>query len=187
MSMRMADHLAIAAANMAPWLALPRCKSLTLVTGTGAHDFGEGSAEEAVSQYIGSKQVRLAWHDLIDIDGLLIDVAHHGPHPGTRSWTEGSVARFYLRSCLYKEHPPADVYLRGHYHEMVRVPLWHEHKMHNLLISPAWQWPGPHSIQVTQSRASISCGMWALEIVGGRLVEIHELWEEKDLRRRVKL
>lgn len=187
MSNRIADHLRIAAANMAPWMAQSQVKSLRLVTGTGAHDFGEGTAEETVAQMLG-KRVSLAYHDLIDAGGgYLIDVAHHGPHTGIREWTRGNVARLYLMDRLLADDPPAHLYARAHRHDSIRVAVYRNHVMHNLIVTPSWQLPGGYVSQVAQSPSVIRCGLWALELVDGGLVDAHEYLYTMDLRRRVTL
>ena len=186
MTTRLADHLAIAAANMAPWFTHKGVKSLTLVSGTGAHDFGEGSAEEAVACMLG-RNVQMVSHPLLDVDGLSVDVAHHGPHTGIRAWTEGNVARLYLLDRLMRDDPPADVYVRSHRHDYVRVTLHGRYGTADLLVTPSWQLPGSYVRQVTQSASAVVCGLVALEVVDGRLAGVHPFTDKVDLRKRVTL
>ena len=186
MSTRMGDHIAIAAANMAPWMALPNAKSLTLFSGTGAHDFGEGSAEETVAKVLG-KKVRMSHHELIDIDGLLVDAAHHGPGAGKRDWLKGNVARFYLQSAIQMDNPPANIYLRGHVHDSIWVSLFYHHKMYHLFVAPSWQLPGGYVEQQGQSPSAAVAGGWILEITDGRMTNAYEVPFEFPLRKRVTL
>jgi len=185
MSTRMTDHLTIAAANMAPWLADKRVKSLTIITGTQAHDFGEGSAEMAVARILGSR-VRLCWHPRLSVDGFVIDAAHHGPHPGIYEWTSGAVARRYMLNRVMREREPADLYLRSHYHEYIRETIYRPRRA-DIVITPSMQLPGAYARQATREIDVVYCGFVALEIVDGRLVEAYPLGDEKDLKERVTL
>ena len=185
LSTRMADHLSIAAANMAPWLADKRVKSLMLLTGTSAHDFGEGSAEIAVARTLG-KQVRLCWHARIDVNGYVIDAAHHGPHPGIYEWTSGAVARRYLLNRVMKERYPRDLYLRSHYHEFIRETIYRPRRA-DIVITPSMQLPGAYVAQVTRQISEVYCGIVALEIIDGRLAEVYPFGDEIDLTEKVTL
>ena len=181
---RFADQLAIARANFEPWLAIKRLRSRTIVSGTGAHEGGEGSAAEIVATVW---QAQGMMHGLIDIDGLLIDVAHHGPGVGIREWTRGNVARLYLLDRLMSDDPPARVYLRAHRHEHVRVTVHRRQGTADLVVSPAYQLPSAYVRQVAQSPSAAICGMVALEVTDGRLTDVVPMLHKVDLRKRVTL
>ena len=181
---RFADQLAIASANAEPWRCWDNVKSMTMISGTSVHEGGEGSAGDLVASLWGAA----FWqHALLDVDGMLIDAAHHGPGPGIRDWTQGNVATLYLRDRLYKDDPPARVYLRAHRHEHVHVTLHRLRGDADLIVTPAYQLPSAYVRQVGQSPSAAVCGMMALEITDGRLTDVLPFWDKVDLRRRVTL
>ena len=180
---RFVDQLAIAAANGKPWWMFENVNSVTIVSGTGVHEGGEGSAGQLVATLW---QADFVDHALLDIDGLALDVAHHGPGTGIRQWTSGNVARFYLRDRLMRDDPPARVYLRAHRHDYIRETVYVPATA-DILVSPAYQLPSPYVRQVAQSPSAAICGMVALEIDDGRLVDVWPLLHRVDLRKRVTL
>lgn len=181
---RFADQIAIAAANGTPWLCWENISSVTVVSGTGVHEGGEGSAGELVAAlwHAGSIQ-----HGLLDVDGVLIDVAHHGPAAGIREWTRGNVARLYLLDRMMTDDPPARVYLRAHRHEPVWVTQHLDDVTADLLVTPAYQLPSAYVRQVMQSPSAAVCGMIALEIRDGELAGVNRFTHRVDLRKRVAL
>lgn len=187
-----ADQAAIAVANLVPWLALGTVTGMVLVTGTEAHDYSGGSAEQIVAQAMSEYlDVRYMTHGLLDVDGVLLDVAHHGPHPGARVWLKGNIARFYLRDRIIGEigrgNPVPALYVRAHRHEPVDETLSMYGHHSRLIVTPSWQGAGQYVRNVAQSLPHICCGMAAAEIVDGRLVAVHWYRYELDLRRRERL
>ena len=180
---RFADQLAIAAANSEPWWVHDNVQSVTIVSGTGVHEGGEGSAAELVATLW---QAQIVDHALLNVDGLTLDVAHHGPSTGIRQWTSGNVARFYLRDRIMRDDPPARVYLRAHRHDYIRETVYVPATA-DIVVTPAYQLPTAYVRQTTQSPSAAICGMLALEIVDGRLVEVWPMIHKVDLRKRVML
>lgn len=196
---RMADQILIAVANFAPIFALPTLSAVRLVQGTGAHGFGEASAEILVAEQLCSMHPNLdimaLRHGLANVDGVSIDYAHHGPSTGIRIWTEGNQLRYYAKSIMLQElargNEPPRVVLRSHYHkamwETVRVrrddvngivTFWTA----DFLVLPAYCGLSEHGQQVSQSKYLITDGMVALEIVDGELFKIHPFARTQDLR-----
>ncbi len=191
-STRLADQLAIGAYNLKPWLRVPNVKTLRIVTGTEAHNFGEGSAEIAVSEWLASEfpktDVRVTAHGLMTIKemGLEFDFSHHGPQSGSRSWLKGNVARFYLRDLMIREienrGKPADIYVRAHYHEYVYEVLREGKFKSRLLMTPSYSMIDDHALKVTQSKHMVTNGLVAFELIDGRISEPIELMKTLDIR-----
>lgn len=181
---RFADQLAVAAANADPWRCWENIQSMSMISGTSVHEGGEGSAGELVASLWGAAYHQ---HALLDVDGVMIDAAHHGPAAGIREWTKGNIARLYLLDRLLTDDPPARVYLRAHRHEPVWATQHRGDVTADLLITPAYQLPSAYVRQVAQSPSAAVCGMLALEIRDGDLAGVHRMTHRVDLRRRVTL
>ena len=181
---RFADQIAVAAANGAPWWLWDNVQSVTVVSGTAVHEGGEGSAAELVATLWNAASIQ---HGLLSVDGVLIDVAHHGPAAGIREWTRGNVARLYLLDRMMTDDPPARVYLRAHRHEPVWVTQHRGDTTADLLVTPAYQLPSAYVRQVAQSPSAAVCGMISLVIQDGELAGVHRFTHRVDLRKRVTL
>ena len=180
---RFADQIAIASANGQPWWIWPNIHSVTLISGTSVHEGGEGSAGEMIASLWGAGFAR---HELISIDGVLIDAAHSGPSTGIYEWTSGNVARHHLRNRLLRDDPPARVYLRAHRHDYLRETLYSPVTA-DIIVTPAYQLPGEYVRDRMQSPSAATCGMVALEVEDGRLCDVWPLTHKVDLRKRVTL
>jgi len=197
-SSRLADQPIIAAANMAPWLALPNVASLRLITGTDSHELGESSAPILVARELTKdhpdRPVGVLSHLLGDADGMMVDAAHHGPHPGTRTWLKGNQLRYYARSLMEQEiiagREPPRLMVRAHYHEYsretVRVRGAREY-VTDIIVLPSYAGLTPYAQQATRSISEIGCGLAVAEVVDGELREIVALEHTKDVRARVSL
>lgn len=190
-STRISDQIKIAKANLQPLLELPRMQALRLVMGTGAHEFGEGTAAILVGEQVRAEtdlDVQALYHGLANIGGANVDYTHHGPGPGGRSWLGGNVARYYLRDQMFKAvmagDDPADLYLRGHVHapvdEMVRVGK----HVGRLVICPSMCGLGDYGRQATRGEWKICNGFMAFTIEGGRIVDTLDLTQTVDIRTR---
>jgi hypothetical protein len=198
-STREANQFLIAAANLEPWLELPNLTAMRLSHGTGSHGFQEGTDVAIVSSFLQrsypDSDIGVCRHGLADVDGVVIDYAHHGPPPGSRNWLTGNNLRYYIRSLMTDEvmrgRTPPRVVLRAHYHtyqrETVRVPSGDGEAVTDGIITPAYCGLSEFAQQATRSAYLIGCGLVALEIVDGRLVDIHAMQRVVDLRREEKL
>lgn len=198
-STRLADQILIAKANQAPWLKFPTLKAFRLIAGTDAHEFGEGSSTLLLEAYLKEMRpgldVRALYHGLANIAGVDIDYTHHGPGAGIRVWTEGNVARLYLRDRMLRDLrqglTPAQIYLRGHVHQWVNVVeciRWNGVDYESrLLVVPPMSGPSNYAIKVTQSTGQVTTGFAALEVVDGEILRVHDLSVTKDIRTKERL
>jgi hypothetical protein len=185
------DQREIARVNLARAARMRQVLAMRLTTGTAVHvpDCAEARIAAALNGKDGV-EVRACHHERLGVDGVIFDVAHHGPPPGVRDWLKGNTALYYLKSAIYTDRrmglEPARAYIRGHFHEYVPVPyedLWHGvDRRYDLTVLPSFCGFTEHARKVTRSSPQLTVGMVGYEIVGGRLVEIHPLRKSVDLR-----
>lgn len=197
-STRIEDQIEIADWNMRPIYTLPRVRRGRFISGTEAHTFGEASAEIAVSKRLSLRypkaDIQPLAHTLLEMDGVMFDVTHHGPGAGIRQWTRGNVARHYLRSRMWQDFKcgrrPADVYLRGHYHtfvwETLREQFGGEMITSHLVVLPSWCGMTEYARQATKSEYEVVNGLVLFEVATGR-VAVHPMVRSLDLRVEEKL
>ncbi len=202
-STRKSDQIKIAVAMLVYVLNhLAVVKKVRLVLGTGAHGFGEGSAEELICDQLQAQfpQLDIATlaHGLAEIEGVGIDYAHHGPNPGTTHWTSGNAVRSYVRSIVDTElaqgRRPPRIILRAHHHNL----CWETYRTRDGkggyhvcdgIVLPAYCGLGEHGRQATRSRYLISTGVVAIEAEDGDIADhgIHTFSRSMDVRRREQL
>lgn len=195
MGTREADQHIIAGETMATVVEMLRPSVIRLVKGTGVHEFGEGSAAVLLAREMGFRfpklDIKPLYHWLLDVEGALIDCAHHGPPLGARSWLTGNMARYYLRdiqmtAALYGERAP-DLVLRGHVHGYVDEVVT-TGKMHGrIIVCPSLCGLGDYARKVTRSTGVLTNGMVLAELGGGRVVDVIPLVETLDLRTKERL
>lgn len=189
-------QVVISAYSMYPWLEMRQVRRVYMSRGTGVHLWGEAATETLLTRLLSSeykkKSIRLVDHWLLDIDGFLIDVAHHGPGAGKRAWTRGNVLQLYTQSIMMDEiiagRQPPNLLLRAHHHEYTPRPatvqaggkVWRC----DACITPPECFIGSHAQKVCESPSSMSVGMLAFEILDGRLLETHPFIHTIDLRTR---
>jgi len=190
---QMSDQYFISKWNTEPWITMPEVKQAFLVKGTSVHNFGNGATETMLTHQLAEqhkKPVVFADHWLLDIGGFRLDVAHHGAGPGSRAWLKGNEMGIYLRSIIIEDvtagEQPPDVVLRGHFHEYTRGWGWYQvgdryWQCHGI-ITPGLCWIGTYATMATKSKSRFSCGMVALEIINGRLHDVHPYVHWIDLR-----
>ena len=192
-SSRMADQFTIALANLEPWYAHKNLKNVYLVQGTGAHEFGEGSAPVVLSEVLAKRypKVRTAYHRhyLLDVDGALVDIAHHGPAPSKRAWLKENMLRYYTKSLMFDEiiagrAVPAAI-VRAHVHEPIKPQrVWVGDYKCEAVVVPCYCGITTYVMQVARSPYILHCGLVALEFVDGALREVYPFWRSVDLRQR---
>lgn len=156
----------IAYMNFLPWLNLPNLKEIKLVFGTGSHEFGEGSSVLWVADRLSDRhkdiKTTVCRHGALDMDGVVIDYAHHGPGPGIRNWTRGNVARHYLRSLMLDEiedgNEPPGLVLRGHFHTPVEEVVLIRRRESRLVVMPSFCGLSDFAQQATKSTYRITNG-----------------------------
>lgn len=194
-SSRAFDQVAIAAANLIPLLTWRNVSKLVLIQGTQAHDWCEGGASFLVTELLRSGfpalSLQVLRHALIDLDGVIIDAAHHGPTPGAKTWLTGNnlhsnVRSMMLDSLLRGERPP-DAVLRAHYHTAVRETVRVGEYTTEAAISPGLCGLTYYAQQATRSAYLLSFGLVLVTVEDGRLASVDVWSRTEDLRTRVTL
>ena len=198
-SERESDQVKIAAGALKPWLDLPNVKTMRIMVGTGAHNYGRGSAEVLLAELLQvmdkDTSIKALYHGLFTIAGVTFDIAHHGPYPGSRVWLMGNSPRYYLRSLMEEEllngHTPPRIVARGHHHvwrrETVRIELDDRTVESDIINTPSYTGLTDYAHQAARSPAWVTNGMAAIECVGGQVVGIHRLTATLDVRTREEL
>ena len=136
------------------------------------------------------KKIEIADHWLLDLDGYVMDVAHHGAGPGSRNWLKGNILKWYTESlmqdCIDLQEPVPDVVLRAHHHEPIYTRGVHQTGGRvwrtDAFITPPFCFIGSHAQKVIRSPGRMSVGMVALEVVNGKLLDWHFFLRTIDLR-----
>ena len=189
----LSNHILIGVENVRRAIRSKNVKTVRIIQGTDAHNFGSGASEVLATkllQDMPGKDVRCVTHSLADIDGVLFDLAHHGPSGGTRYWLNGNVARYYLRSAMLTDlglgRKPADVYVRAHYHtfiwETVRIEFDGVLHTSHIIIMPSYAGLGSYGRQATRSTPVQTHGCVAFEVIGGKLGGVYPFKKTLDLR-----
>ena len=184
----------IARYNMIPWMRMRQIKKVRVTKGTGVHVWGNGATETVLVHWLADAypkvDIAITDHWVLDVDGYLIDVAHHGAGPGIRNWTKGNVFDLYIKSkirdALDRNEAPPNMVLRGHFHEFTYGLAKHQidehiYKAEGYIIPPMC-FIGAHAQKVIKSPDRMSLGMMALEIVNGKLLDAHHFIHSIDLR-----
>lgn len=195
---RMADQFLIAEADFWPLYDL-KPKAVRIIKGTGAHVFNQGTSEIVVSSMLKTRypdvSTEVKDHGLFTIEGVSIDISHHGPPPGSRKWLEGNEARYYLRSAMIDEitagKVPPRLYYRAHYHQSVEETLivqgnGNRYKS-TLIITPSLAFIDNHARQTVRSPSRITHGMSVAELYDGELLRTIPLEKTIDIRSKEEL
>lgn len=187
-----ANQFLIAEACLTPWVRAIRQLSLVrFAFGTASHIFEEGTSPVLVSRLFREKYPRIdvgvVRHGLLDVLGVRIDYAHHGPSQGIREWTKGNQLRYYLKSVmsghLKNGQDPPDAVFRSHYHyphrEMVsefvtgETPGRPRTVESRIYLTPSMCGMNDYAYQATRSNSNIYNGFMVLEVENGRIVDDH--------------
>jgi len=180
--------------NTMPWLELQNLKSAYFVTGTGVHVWGEGSTERLLTAQLKVMyphiKIKINDHYMLDVDGVHLDVAHHGPGPGIRNWTYGNVLELYAKSIMRDsidlQEPVPDAIIRAHKHQFTYRPVIHQvrNKMweSKVFITPPMCFIGSHALKVMNSPSYMGVGVLALEIINGKIHAWYPFNNYVDLR-----
>ena len=193
-SYRMADQIAIGVDVLDHICRIPNVKAIRLLSGTAAHNFGEGSAELLVRAELAARHpeldLQVSQHGRYEIEGLLVDVAHHGPGPGIRHHTKGNQVRYYTRSLIdddvFDQGPVPDLILRGHYHEFVWETLHYflaqSLRTVHAFVGPTYCRMNFYSRQATRSKSRNDFGMILFKIEDGEIAQVRPLICTVDVR-----
>lgn len=191
---READQVAIAAQSIAPLLALPGVCAYKQIIGTQAHNYG-GTAEVMLARQIASAfpNISVSWHNhlLLNVDGVEVDVAHHGPSGGARLWLHGNVLRYGLRDIMLSDilegRTPPRVVVRAHYHVYRHVSenviVGDKEYSSDAIILPCLCGMTHYARQVSRSAWHLGVGIVAVRIDGGN-INILPIWKNIDIRTR---
>jgi hypothetical protein len=194
-----ANQYIIARDNMMPWFKCKTLKKFRLVWGTDSHIMGEGSSPKIIQKFLQPEypnvDMRNYRHGFINVSGVTHDVAHHGPSGGIRSWLKGNQYRYYLKSLMFDEltagKEPPDVVVRSHFHCRIEeyVVEWFHGKRHKIcgLITPSYQGMNEYAQQSTRSTPRVTNGHVALELIDGKLHDVHWFTKTSDIRAREEL
>ena len=133
-----------------------RADASYIVRGTAAHVQPSGTAEEAIAQKLKSTRVsgasvgaRSIYHLMLNVYGVEMNIAHHGPSSGRRIWTYGNELRSYTRTIVLdalisrgkgENVVLPDVLIRSHVHHKIDEPCKDYGHACRSFITPAWQW-----------------------------------------------
>jgi hypothetical protein len=180
--------------NFMPWMEMENLRRMRAVKGTGVHVWGEGSTEVLLVMMLQKafpeKDLKISDHYLLNIDGYLIDVSHHGPGAGYRNWTRGNAFELYVKSILMDDlnmgRPTPNIVLRGHKHEFTYAHAIHQVGGHIWklpgFIVPPYCFIGSHAQKAVNSPSSMGVGTLALELVDGKLLDFYPFTHYVDLR-----
>lgn len=198
-SYRMADQIAIGVDVLSPWCDFPNLVKLRILSGTAAHNFGESSAEILARQILSERHrdtdIEVALHGRYEVDGVLVDAAHHGAGPGIRHHTKGNQVRYYSRSLIdddvFDQERPPDLILRGHYHEFVWETLHYwlggQLKTLHAFVAPSYCKMNTYARQATRSKSRNDFGLLLYRIDDGEITRIRPLVMTIDIRTKEKL
>jgi len=196
MSSQLSDQLLIAQANIERWLQYKNVKTIRFAVGTGLHELGEGSSSILVANALQGKypniNISVVYHGLLDVDGFLIDYAHHGPYIGSRKWLEGNELRYYLRSIMMSElmegHTPPHLVMRGHYHvyrrEYLEICVNGKSYESWAVLLPGFTFKDDYTRRATKSEYKQTVGLLAFELLDGHLYQMHRFTKSVDIRTR---
>ena len=168
-------------ANLEPLFRIfKRLEAVEIAIGTGAHNFGTGGLEIIARNLVQSAHpkvpIDISYHNRSCVHGCWVDMAHHGPWPGSRKWLHGNGPRFYLRDAMMRDYnvlgkEPSKIYLRGHYHTKVceRVEEFLGGKEYEswIIEVPSLLGLGDYAHKATRSISTITNGICAIEIIDG--------------------
>ncbi len=154
------------------------CKLRYVTRGTPAHSGKSGYFEELIAEDIGAQQNPEAkvysWYQLLlVIEGVRIDIAHHGP-TGGMPWTrhnreQALAARTLFKYAEQREKPP-DIVIRSHGHK--RGDSYKSYPVRALLTS-AWTLATEHSLRVADNDVA-DIGAYIIHCDGGKY-EVQEI------------
>ena len=156
-----------------------------VVRGTAAHVQPSGTADETIAQKIKARRAdgllvgaRSVYHLMLNVYGIEMNIAHHGPNPGRRLWTYGNELRSYTRTIVLDglisrgngiQAKVPDCLVRSHVHHRVsEVCKDYGHTCYSF-ITPAWQWKTEYAHRVVSHEDIADVGGLIIDIDDGEI------------------
>lgn len=193
-SSQVSDQILMAEANFDEWLQYSNIHTVRFAVGTGLHELGEASSSILITNALQNKHPNLdigvVYHGLLDVDGFLIDYAHHGPNIGIREWLKGNVLRLYLRSIMISEimrgKIPPHLILRGHYHTYQKeyMEIMVSGKVYESwgILLPGFTFKDSYTRRATKSEYMQTVGIVVVELLNGYLYKTYPFIKVVDIR-----
>lgn len=185
------NQVRIATTCLLRWCDGLNIDKIRMAQGTPVHTYA-GTAEAMVARNLREDGLDAEgyYHAKYDVDGVMMDIAHKGPTKGIREWTHGNAGRYYLRDRMWKEiqrdKRPPHLYLRFHFHVLVRERvwgMWRGDKLYSdLVLVPSYCGMTAYGVAATQAEPYLLNGLVATEIVDGEIESIIPFTTETDLR-----
>jgi hypothetical protein len=120
-----------------------------VIRGTEAHVGPSASLEEKIAEDIGAVKDEIgtwsSWHRLLDINGTVFDLAHHG-NLGRLPWTRANTVNQIAATMLYaagRYHTRvANLIMRAHLHQYADSGV--NHLPVRVIACPGWQLPSAY-------------------------------------------
>lgn len=162
---------------------------LRIVKGTDAHNFGFGAAEFLLCEIFKNERpdidTEVLTHGSMSIDGFIIDYAHHSPGAGARMWLRGNVIRNYVRDIMINarmcDRKVPNLVIRSHIHSYCRESVRVGSQECIAITTPSMSLMDDFAVQVTQSKSVIENGLLAFEIKDGKMGEVYEMIQTKNV------
>lgn len=158
-----------------------KASSTYVVRGTPAHVMASGMADEAIARKIranksspeGNRVATSSYHLKLNVGGVNLDIAHHGPNPGRRIWLYGNELRGYCRTivldALARNAKPPDAIIRSHVHHKVHETVRDYGNKCEAFITPAWQWKTEFAHRIVSHEDIADIGGLLIEIDGSEI------------------
>jgi len=190
------NQVVAAAWNLYPFYDLPNCVGGKLVSGNRGHEGTPSALTRLIAFIMGEKysdkRTEPLLHGETTIGNYRIDYSHVGPNQSARTWLEGNIARYYLRSEMQShlnagEKPP-DLYLRGHFHsrifETVRQWVNNSWVESSIIVVPPLCMMGDHARKVTKSGRLLTYGGIVANFDDGNITDLEWVTRTKDIRKK---
>ncbi len=174
------EHIAAAVEVLKP---IATKYPIFVTRGTPAHVLPAAAADEAIAREIGAtkpkgelRRVRSSYNLNLNLEGVLFQIAHHGPNTGNRVHTYGNALRGYVRDIAIDawarklRHP--DCVIRSHVHKKVKETLDDYGHTYYGIITPAFQWKTEFAHKIASKDDLADVGGTIISIDGGKITDI---------------
>lgn len=148
---------------------MPLMDELYVTIGTPAHSGAGGASDYAVARELGARQYphtgrHAAYQWLLDVNGVLMDFAHHVSGSGV-PWSKGNNIRREVMSMMADADghaKPPDIVVRSHVHQFADTGRNFDTYG---VVTPAWQLKTEYAHRVTRQR-NVKVGGLVFEVRG---------------------